>query len=46
MSATDEIDADIRQWRWLALKPNQLGDDLLEGLVKSMTADERTAGTS
>jgi hypothetical protein len=34
-----EIDADIRQWRWLALKPSQLGDDLLGGLVSSMTAD-------
>ncbi len=35
----DEIDKDIHQWRWLALKPSQLGDDLLDGLVKSMTAD-------
>jgi formylglycine-generating enzyme required for sulfatase activity len=33
-----EIDAGIRQWRWLALKPNQLGEDLLDGLVKSMSA--------
>ncbi|MGO9468306.1 MAG: SUMF1/EgtB/PvdO family nonheme iron enzyme [Isosphaeraceae bacterium] len=33
----DEIDTAIRQWRWLVLKPSQLGDDLLDGLVKSMT---------
>ncbi len=35
----DEIDEVVRQWRWLVLKPSQLGDDLLDGLVKSMTAD-------
>lgn len=35
----DEIDKDIQQWRWLVLKPSQLGDDLLAGLVKSMTDD-------
>ena len=36
---SDEIDTDIRQWRWLVIKPSQLGDDLLDGLVKSMTAE-------
>lgn len=34
-----ELDADIRKWRWLALKPSQLGSDMLAGLVKSMMGD-------
>ncbi|MGE3840290.1 MAG: SUMF1/EgtB/PvdO family nonheme iron enzyme [Vicinamibacterales bacterium] len=37
----DEIDADIQRWRWLALRPSQLGDDLLGGLVKALGASER-----
>lgn len=34
-----EIDTDIWQWRWLALRPSQLGDDLLGGLIRALTAD-------
>lgn len=34
----DEIDADIHHWRRMVIKPSQLGDDLLGGLIASITA--------
>jgi formylglycine-generating enzyme required for sulfatase activity len=35
-----EIDADIHRWRWLAVKPSQLGENPLEGLVQSLLKDQ------
>ncbi len=32
----DELDADLHRWRWLAVKPSQLGEDLTRGLVESL----------
>jgi formylglycine-generating enzyme required for sulfatase activity len=37
---THEVDGDISKWRWCVLKPNQLGDDLLAGLVRSLLAKD------
>ena len=36
----DELDASIGKWRWLAVKPSQLGDDLLGGFVTSLCAGD------
>ncbi|MFM9064371.1 MAG: AAA family ATPase, partial [Pirellula sp.] len=35
-----ELDSDIHRWRWLALRPSELGDDMLAGLVQKLTAQE------
>lgn len=37
---THEVDGDISKWRWCVLKPNQLGDDLLPGFVRSLLAKD------
>ncbi|MFM7929895.1 MAG: hypothetical protein ACKO9Q_19490, partial [Pirellula sp.] len=35
-----ELDSDIHRWRWLALRPSELGDDMLAGLVQKLIAQE------
>ena len=35
-----ELDSEIHRWRWLALRPSELGEDMLAGLVQKLTAQE------
>ena len=36
----NELDSEIHRWRWLAVRPSELGEDMLAGLVQKLTAQE------
>jgi formylglycine-generating enzyme required for sulfatase activity len=35
-----ELDSEIHRWRWLALRPSELGEDMLAGLIQKLTSQE------
>ena len=35
-----EVDNNIQRWRWLAVKPGDLGDDPLGGLVQALCHED------
>ena len=35
-----ELDSEIHRWRWLAVRPSELGEDMLAGLIQKLTSQE------
>ena len=36
----NELDSEIHRWRWLAVRPSELGEDILAGLIQKLTSQE------
>jgi formylglycine-generating enzyme required for sulfatase activity len=36
----DELDSEIHRWRWLAVRPSELGEDMLGGLIQKLSSQE------
>jgi formylglycine-generating enzyme required for sulfatase activity len=35
-----ELDSEIHRWRWLAVRPSELGEDMLAGLIQKLASQE------